>query len=153
MHLLRPADQRGADHAPSEEGRPIGDGEVVTACQAACPTRAIVFGDLNDPTSAVVEGSRPSPRNYALLAELNTRPRTTYLAKLRNPNPEIETEPTPMAPEGHPSRSRPADGEPPRSSAPGHTFASVTDKISALVLTRPYNWRLVRRVRDRVRRC
>jgi Fe-S-cluster-containing dehydrogenase component len=71
------------------ENRPLGGDEVVTACQASCPTRAIVFGSLNDPRSAVAR-AKASPRNYALLAELNTRPRTTYLAKLRNPNPEIE---------------------------------------------------------------
>lgn len=71
------------------ENRSVGGDEVVTACQAVCPTRAIVFGNLNDPKSAVVK-AKASPRNYALLAELNTRPRTTYLARLRNPNPEIE---------------------------------------------------------------
>jgi molybdopterin-containing oxidoreductase family iron-sulfur binding subunit len=71
------------------EHRTLGGDEVVTACQAACPTRAIVFGDLNDRQSAVSK-AKASPRNYALLADLNTRPRTTYLAKLRNPNPEIE---------------------------------------------------------------
>jgi molybdopterin-containing oxidoreductase family iron-sulfur binding subunit len=71
------------------ENRPVRGDEVVTACQSACPTKAIVFGNLNDPSSAVVK-AKASPRNYALLAELNTRPRTTYLAKLRNPNPEIE---------------------------------------------------------------
>jgi MoCo/4Fe-4S cofactor protein with predicted Tat translocation signal len=71
------------------EHRELGGDEVVTACQAACPTRAIVFGNLNDSQSAVSK-AKASPRNYALLAELNTRPRTTYLAKLRNPNPEIE---------------------------------------------------------------
>jgi MoCo/4Fe-4S cofactor protein with predicted Tat translocation signal len=71
------------------ENRPVGGDEVVTACQSACPTKAIVFGNLNDPKSAVVK-AKASSRNYALLAELNTRPRTTYLAKLRNPNPEIE---------------------------------------------------------------
>ncbi len=71
------------------ENRRVGGDEVVTACQGACPTKAIVFGNLNDPNSAVVK-AKASSRNYALLAELNTRPRTTYLAKLRNPNPEIE---------------------------------------------------------------
>jgi molybdopterin-containing oxidoreductase family iron-sulfur binding subunit len=63
------------------EGRPVRDGEVVTACQQACPTQAIVFGDINDPESAVGQLKR-SPRNYALLGDLNTRPRTTYLARI-----------------------------------------------------------------------
>ncbi|WGF90345.1 TAT-variant-translocated molybdopterin oxidoreductase [Marinivivus vitaminiproducens] len=70
------------------EERPIADGEVVTACQAACPTRAITFGDLEDDGSAV-NGARSSPRHYVLLEELNTRPRTTYLAKLA---PETDDE-------------------------------------------------------------
>lgn len=63
------------------EGRTVRDGEVVTACQQACPTQAIVFGDQNDPASAVVRLKR-SPRNYALLGRLNTQPRTTYLARV-----------------------------------------------------------------------
>ena len=71
------------------ENRPVGGDEVVTACQGSCPTRAIVFGNLNDKESAVTK-AKASPRNYGLLSELNTRPRTTYLARLRNPNPEIE---------------------------------------------------------------
>jgi len=71
------------------EDRQIRDGEVLTACQAACPTDAIVFGDINDPSSRVSQ-LKSSPLNYALLAELNTRPRTTYLAIVRNPNTEIE---------------------------------------------------------------
>jgi molybdopterin-containing oxidoreductase family iron-sulfur binding subunit len=70
--------------AADREDRHIMDGEVVTACQAVCPTRAITFGDLNDPASAVSVAKR-SNRNYTLLAELNTRPRTTYLAKITNP--------------------------------------------------------------------
>jgi molybdopterin-containing oxidoreductase family iron-sulfur binding subunit len=69
-----------------KEGRSIRDGEVVTACQQACPTRAITFGNLNDPDSAVTRAVQ-SPRNYALLAELNTRPRTTYQAEIKLPRP------------------------------------------------------------------
>jgi MoCo/4Fe-4S cofactor protein with predicted Tat translocation signal len=70
------------------EDRNIRDGDIVTACQAACPTEAIVFGNINDPQSRVAN-LKASPLNYGLLTELNTRPRTTYLAKLRNPNPEL----------------------------------------------------------------
>ena len=70
-------------------GRPLRDGEVVTACQAACPTAAIVFGDLNDRASAVSR-AKSSQLDYAMLAELNTRPRTSYAARLRNPDPELE---------------------------------------------------------------
>ena len=62
---------------------------MVTACQAVCPTRAITFGDLNDPASTV-NARKASPLDYALLAELNTEPRTSYLAKLYNPNPDIK---------------------------------------------------------------
>ena len=69
-------------------GRRIRDGELVTACQQACPAEAIVFGDVNDPSSRVSK-LKAEARNYALLGELNTRPRTTYLAQVRNPNPEI----------------------------------------------------------------
>ena len=76
-----------------KDGRRIQDGEVVTACQGACPTRAITFGDITDKSSAVA-ALKQDGRGYGMLAELNARPRTTYLAKLRNPNPEIDTEPT-----------------------------------------------------------
>ncbi len=72
-----------------ENGRQVRDGEIVTACEAACPTNAIVFGNLNDQNSRVAQWQR-EPRNYSLLAELNTRPRTTYLSALRNPNPELQ---------------------------------------------------------------
>lgn len=72
------------------EGRQIRDGEVKTACQEACPTQAIVFGNIND-TSSAVRKLKDTPLNYGLLAEeLGTRPRTTYLAKVKNPNPSIQ---------------------------------------------------------------
>jgi MoCo/4Fe-4S cofactor protein with predicted Tat translocation signal len=72
-----------------KENRGVRDGEIQTACQATCPAEAIVFGNINDPNSRVAQ-LKADPRNYSLLAGLNTRPRTTYLGSLRNPNPEIE---------------------------------------------------------------
>jgi len=75
------------------ENRKLRDGEVVTACQQACPAGAIQFGDLNDPNSKVTK-IKQQQRNYGLLADLNTRPRTSYLAIVQNPNPELESEPS-----------------------------------------------------------
>ncbi|HSE18337.1 MAG TPA: TAT-variant-translocated molybdopterin oxidoreductase [Pyrinomonadaceae bacterium] len=72
------------------EDRKVRDGEILTACQAVCPTEAIVFGDVNDPNSRVSK-MKQNERNYSLLGELNTRPRTTYLGQLKNPNPEIKS--------------------------------------------------------------
>jgi len=72
-----------------KQNRKVRDGEIQTACQATCPTEAIIFGDINDKNSRVSQ-LKADPRNYSLLADLNTRPRTTYMATLRNPNPEIE---------------------------------------------------------------
>jgi len=68
---------------------PIADGDIVTACEAACPSEAIVFGNANDPNSRVAK-LKAQQRNYNILGELNARPRTTYLAAVRNPNPEME---------------------------------------------------------------
>jgi molybdopterin-containing oxidoreductase family iron-sulfur binding subunit len=77
--------------AAEREERRVYDGEIVTACEAACPTQAIVFGDQNDPNSRVTK-LKKTQLNYGMLADLNTRPRTTYLAELRNPNPEIASQ-------------------------------------------------------------
>jgi MoCo/4Fe-4S cofactor protein with predicted Tat translocation signal len=71
-----------------EQNRAVKDGEIVTACQGACPADAIVFGNINDKNSRVAK-MKANSRNYSLLDDLNTRPRTTYLARVLNPNPEI----------------------------------------------------------------
>ena len=71
------------------EDRRIADGEVVTACQAVCGAKAISFGDQGDPRTQVSE-AKASPRDYAMLNELGTRPHTTYMARVRNPHPDLE---------------------------------------------------------------
>jgi molybdopterin-containing oxidoreductase family iron-sulfur binding subunit len=82
------------------EDRRIRDGEIVPACASACPADAIVFGDMNDPTSHV-NRLKAEQRNYGLLEDLNTRPRTTYLAEIRNPNPELAPAPAAGHTTGH----------------------------------------------------
>ncbi len=74
--------------AAKREGRAIADGEILTACQQVCPSEAIVFGDINDPSSRVAQ-LKKNEREYGLLTELNTKPRTTYLAEIRNPNEKL----------------------------------------------------------------
>jgi molybdopterin-containing oxidoreductase family iron-sulfur binding subunit len=71
------------------ERRKIRDGEAVSACQQVCPSDAIVFGDIHDPDSAVTT-AKASPLNFSLLEELGNRPRTTYLGRIRNPNPALQ---------------------------------------------------------------
>lgn len=71
------------------EGRTVGDDDLQTACQQVCPSKAIVFGDINNPESAVAKAKKVN-RDYKMLEELNTRPRTSYLARLRNPHPDLE---------------------------------------------------------------
>lgn len=80
------------------QGRPVHDGEVTPACAQACSSGAIVFGDLNDPSSRVARISE-TDRRYKLLAEIGTAPRITYLGRVRNPNPELEA----PAPTGAPA--------------------------------------------------
>ncbi len=80
-----------------KENRDIRDGEIVTACQQACPAKAIVFGNINDKNSRVVK-LRDDQRSYQLMADLNTRPRTKYTAIVMNPNEELEQSPVEHAP-------------------------------------------------------
>ena len=87
MKLTSPSSQGRI--AAEKENRKVRDGEVLTACQQACPAGAITFGNLNDPNSKVAQ-LRADGRSYGLLEDLNTRPRTTYMAVVTNPNPELE---------------------------------------------------------------
>ena len=80
---------RGAQKRAGLEERALGSGEVVTACQQACPAQAIIFGDLNNPNSEVSKQKHNS-RNYTMLAELNIKPRVSYLARVQNANSSLE---------------------------------------------------------------
>jgi molybdopterin-containing oxidoreductase family iron-sulfur binding subunit len=96
--------------ASKRENEPIADGEVRTACQQACPTQAIVFGNLNDTRSAVHQ-LKQSPLNYGVLAELNTRPRTTYLPRIVNPHADLPA----------PTAAGPATTDEPRAKDKAHS--------------------------------
>ena len=85
-----------AKFAARRDHRDVRDGEIVTACQAACPAGSIVFGDLNDPESQVSRNAAMN-RRYKLLAELGASPRTMFLGKIRNPHPSLETPDTNVA--------------------------------------------------------
>ena len=100
--------------AKKAAGQKLQDGDIVTACQQVCPTEAIIFGDLNDASSAVAK-LHASPRAYAPLDELNTRPRTRYLAKVRNPNPELRK--VKQADDAHGSHSSESHGATPAAPA------------------------------------
>jgi len=104
-----------------KQNRPIRDGEIVTACESACPTEAIAFGNINDPNSKVAK-LKAQQRHYTLLGELNSRPRTTYLGAVR-----IRT----RSWKRHERNAEFAAGARAgnRGLRPGHTYASVTDKI------------------------
>jgi Fe-S-cluster-containing dehydrogenase component len=96
VQLLRAAHFSGQDRG--RQGEPaIRDGEIVTACQQACPASAITFGNINDKTSRVAK-LRGDERSYQVLADQNTRPRTTYVAAVLNPNPELEEAPVEHVP-------------------------------------------------------
>ena len=133
MHVLRAAHQQRAHRSGERRIAPIADGDIVTACEAACPSEAIVFGNANDPNSRVAK-LKAQQRNYSILGELNTRPRTTYLAV----GAQSESGDGKGMSATRASRStRPNIRRLPRVLEPGHSYATVTDKIASIVLTRP----------------
>ena len=117
------------------EDRPIRDGEIKTACQQVCPAQAITFGDIHDPKSGVAK-LKASPLNYAMLGELNTRPRTTYLARITKSESPIGGASVMTPAEVEPNRPTPL-GYPARLIGPGQTYESVTNTIGSIVLNHP----------------
>ncbi len=128
------------------EERQIRDGEIVTACQAACPAEAIVFGDMNDPNSRVSK-LKAQQRNYGLLEDLNTRPADDV--SRGDPQPESRAGAgASRGPDGTSlmdSKTATHYPAPPPVIEPGHTFESVTEKISRVVLGPRHPARLVHR--------
>ncbi len=138
--LLRAAHQPRAHRREDRRARRSRTATIKTACQQACPADAIVFGNLNDPTSQVAELVKQD-RNYGLLEDLGTRPRTTYLAVVRNPNPALEAEADRTVLVGERCVAqlnipRETSGLRRRSSGPGTDYRSITDKLTAIVLTK-----------------
>ncbi|QDU91618.1 Tetrathionate reductase subunit B precursor [Pirellulimonas nuda] len=110
------------------QGRPIRDGEIVTACQQVCPSAAIEFGDLNDKQSRVRK-AHDDPRSYGMLAELRVKPRTAYLARVRNPHPLL----APPEPADHGHGHEGAGHGEPENHEDDHVNGGETDKTAALV--------------------
>ena len=129
VHLLRAAHRAQAHRRRASRGAPSQDGELQTACQQACPTQAIVFGSLNDPNAQRVASCTRDARRYDLLHELGTRPRTAYLARVRNPNPELArldcsmAAPHPAMPLARPARAAS------RSSRATQTDRTINDSL------------------------
>jgi len=101
------------------EGREIGANEITTACQDACPTQAIKFGDLHNEESEVAK-AHANPRAYSMLKDLNNRPRTKYLARVRNPHPQLI--------DRDDSHSRPGHGKPEASHSQPHAKTEAHDE-------------------------
>ena len=126
---------RHAEIDAQVEGRGIFDGEILTACQAACPAQAIVFGDMNDSRSKVKQG-KDSPLHYSLLADLEHESAHDLPGGVAKSEPGAGGGVTWQTHEP----ATPAQPEPRLTSCPRHSFRSVTDKISAIVLARPTGW-------------